>query len=618
MDPNENIKDDLIDVKNNEFEEKNKNQNRDDEDELNIAKMINELEINDELVESILNENQNFLDFSNLPADLEKAKTHLLASQVYDFGDKINENVKFCDDCLNIIPEEPIKRYTLCSDNKNLIELGIGVYLYFFFIKYLILICFILLLLDSLPSMLITLYYYSDLKEYCQNPKDNEEILKICKIFILNENNSFYMMSFENIKSYLRIVNLTAIKNSDLNLLNVNIFNLIATLSVYLINIFFMYIFNLLVKEALYKEVTAQDYTLMVSDMSFGFVGVNKNDIIEDLTIDGKKPDKIMLTYNINSFYEMKMKYIDYKNKLRYAHINNLNEVSIGFFEKCTKVELVKKMVELEARINLYNERRKDPDDRLLSLNPTLFLTFDDSDSLNNYMDLFPVGFVSKSILLIKYLLFRNFYSDNERSKMRKILNLNIELAPETTDINWENLHLKTIERTKKKAISFLIVFMILILSFGSLLGVSLIQNDQVKKYEGDSIMKYVVSFGFSALISFFNWVIGKVMTYLTEKERSASYSINVLSLSIKLVLLNFINSGPVPLLVTYFSGNWNQKEIICTNVFFFFLINTIFNPIYYFVNPFHWLNVFRRYYIEKKEDIQKYLMSMSQGELNT
>lgn len=613
MDSKENIKEDLLEVKN----ENNNHANVNEDDELNIAKLVKDIEVNDELIETILSEHQSFLDFSNLPADLEKAKTHLLACQVYDLGEKNNENIKFCDDCLNVIPEEPYKRYSLCSDNKNLIELGIGVYLYFFFIKYLILVCFLLMILNSLPTMLITLYYYSDLDKFCENPTKTEEILNICKIFILNENNSFYMMSFENIKSYLRIIHLTDIKSSDLNILNVNIFNMISTLTVYLINLIFMYIFNLLVKEALYKEVSAQDYTLMISDMSFGFTGVKKMDIIEDLTIDNKKPDEIMLTFNMNSFHEMKTNYILYKNKLRYAHINNLNEVSIGFFEKCSKEELVKKIVELEARINLYNERRKNPDDRLLSINPTLFLTFKDSDSLKAYTDLFPVGFVSKTILLIKFLIFRSFYSDEERSKMRKILNLNIELAPETSDINWENLHLKTIDRTKKIIVSFFIVFAILILSFGSLLGVSLIQNDQVKKYEGDSIMKYVVSFGFSALISFFNWVIGKVMTYLTEKEKSASYSINVLSLSIKLVLLNFINSGPVPLLVTYFSGNWNQKEIICTNVFFFFLINTIFNPIYYLVNPFHWLNAINRYFIESKKDLQKYLMGLSQGELN-
>ena len=81
----------MLEVKN----ENNNHTNVNEDDELNIAKLVKDIEVNDELIETILSEHQSFLDFSNLPADLEKAKTHLLASQVYDLGEKNNENIKY-------------------------------------------------------------------------------------------------------------------------------------------------------------------------------------------------------------------------------------------------------------------------------------------------------------------------------------------------------------------------------------------------------------------------------------------------------------------------------------------------------------------------------------------
>lgn len=201
---------------------------------------------------------------------------------------------------------------------------------------------------------------------------------------------------------------------------------------------------------------------------------------------------------------------------------------------------------------------------------------------------------------------------------MRKSVNLTVTAAPEPNDIKWENLEVNTKERRLRTFIISSIVCLILIISCVTLLSVSLLQKQLNKLYSDDYFLLQMVSFGFASLISLFNWVISKVMIKLTFYERNISYSDYQLSLAVKFLIFNFINTAPLPVAANYLSGNWDNKNILVTNALYTFMINSVFNPIYYLVNPFYWMKLVQRKMIEKNLKSNKnYLAGMDQGELN-
>jgi hypothetical protein len=251
-------------------------------------------------------------------------------------------------------------------------------------------------------------------------------------------------------------------------------------------------------------------------------------------------------------------------------------------------------------------------------MNRSCFATFKDHYTSEKYKEYFPSSFIEKQLIKLRLLLCGSCIDSKKKSIMRRSINLNISQAPEPSDIKWENLEITTKQRRYRILLTTGLVAIILVVSAITLLLVSLLQNQIAKENADNFLLAKIASFGFASAISIFNFLISKIMIKFTEYERNISQSDFLLSLSIKLMIFNFINSGPVPVAVNYFSGNWDSKQILVNNAFFTFLINSIFNPIYYLVNPFHWLKAMQRNMIEKKiKEDENYLKTMTQGELN-
>ena len=78
---------------------------------------------------------------------------------------KLSKYIRFCKCCL--LPSETtgvVIPYS-CLDNKR--DFGLGIFLYFQFIKFCILIAFICACLSAIPTMVFSIRYSNDLTEYC-------------------------------------------------------------------------------------------------------------------------------------------------------------------------------------------------------------------------------------------------------------------------------------------------------------------------------------------------------------------------------------------------------------------------------------------------------------------
>lgn len=234
-------------------------------------------------------------------------------------------------------------------------------------------------------------------------------------------------------------------------------------------------------------------------------------------------------------------------------------------------------------------------------------------------MSHFPVTFIERLYYWLKLTICAKCHNDTEKKRIRKAVDLIVETAPEPNDLKWENLELTTNQRRTRIFLITLFVVLILGISCIALLAVSVLQNQLITANSKNAILQKVISFGFAAVISLFNWIISKVMIKFTIYERNVSQSEYLLSLSVKLLIFSFINTGPIPVLVNYLSGNWDYKNILVTNALFTFIINSIFSPIFYLSNPFHWLKLIQRKMIEKKmKEDENYINGMTQGELNS
>jgi hypothetical protein len=526
---------------------------------------------------------------------------------------------------LNPIPNctNPVK-YGICSDIKNLTELGTGVYLYFVFLKFLILVCILMFLNVGIVAILMAGYYNDNLKGFCENPDHSSlspTAADVCDRFSNIGKDFLYNMNFENLRLYQEIINSNPVLVGLDHTFNINLLNFICMSVVYLINCLFILIISGLNFEAEYTVLTAEDYTLMIQDVDKQYFNIVDDDhILTDvLEMNNISPIAINQTFNIENFIKKKNDFIDCKKKLRYMNAKGLKELDQGC---CTKPlpldEVVKDIIIADSELNVWCDQLHDEKTRQTLINGTIFATFNDHMTCEIYQSFFPQTNLGLLFVKIKYYLCSCCYNQSSLKKLYKSLQFTVTNAPEPNDVKWENLNLTTRQRSTKILLVTFYCLIILAFSTVTLTIVSLIQKQTQDDYADNYILQQAFSMGFACSISLFNWIISKVMIKFSHYEKNVSNSEYQLSLSIKLMLFNFINTGPIPVVVNYYSGNWDQKSILIHNAFFTFIINSVCNPMFYASNPFYWLKkLARRNYETKMRTDDDFLKGMTQEELN-
>ena len=652
---------------------------------------VSQIQVNDELVEEILKDQEKHFEYLNQPASLEKAINHLKANRVYD-SKKMppTDTVQFCDDCMNIIPQEADPpKFPLCVENKELTELGTGVYFYFFFLKFIFVIMLFLFLGVSLTQTFLTYSYHNEVKGYCLSsiqPKIVIEEKHYVKTGVDSEGNNIfdyepkmwdycktvvngdalYKLNYQNINLYqevvrqnsyeltvnekgeevktgiwkytrkivvdgvktkVKFINENPILNIELNnSTNYSILNFTCMFAMFLINGCYIVILNHLEYEAEYKVITPQDYTLMIND-------INTEDIVkspelirkEILEIGHHIPIEVNNTYDILDYYNLKSEFAQLKKKLRIMHSEGVVEKKFGMFGKLeNKDAIVRELIRKDAMLNDWIDKLHNEEEKKKIVTNTVFAVFKDHAALEEYKNQFPSTTIQRIWLNIKLHVFGHCcVGHEERARLRKVLNLTISKAPEPSDIRWEHLELTTNQRTVKTLLIYLVVVIILGGSFIALLALNVWQKrleraqKSLPKEKQNPIYGLILSIGFASIISTINFIVSKVMIGLTSFERNTSTSENMLSISIKLAVFNFLNTGPIPVMV-FFANDGISIDILVKNALMTFIINSIVSPCVYLANPMWWVQHFMRKMFEKKlAQNPNVILEYTQGELN-
>ena len=644
----------------------------------NTPPLLSQVEASTELIKQILSDKEKHSDYSNQLASLELAEVHQKASKVFD-ASKLppSEEMKFCDDCLNLIPPtDDIPKFDLGVEIKELCQLGTGVYFYFFFLKYIFVILMFLFAGVSLFTVSMTVGYNKELIAYCKagnkiiieenagstlawitvgsnknstmiasagvtpsesNSNQRPKVLKDkCKailnsgiLFKINYQNIILYQEVIKQNSYRSIVttNSTTLSSLSTNFtltststsistkvipifqfnqkpifniendtsLNFSLINLIAIAALFIINGCYIIILNHLEYEAEYKVITAQDYTLMINDLNPHTMSENLSGVTSMIESDGIRPIEVHFTYELSEYYCFKEAFQLAKKKLRVLMAENKDSKSFGLCSKPeTKHSIVRDLVRLDNKINCWIDKTKSVSERSKLLTNTVFAVFKDHHTLENYKASFG-GLKSLTS------------------------NITINNSPEPNDVNWENLVLTSKQRLYRTIAIYLVVLFILLLSFITLLNINVTQKrltaiqKMLPKDKQNIFKELLLAAGFAMVINIINFIVSKLMIKLTLFEKNTSSSSYQLSLSIKLGIFTFLNTGPIPVLVFFINDGVNI-DILVKNSLMTFGVNCVVNPCLYMVNPMWWVQQILRKMIIKNPLQMK---TMTQGELN-
>ena len=271
---------------------------------------------------------------------------------------KLSKYIRFCKCCL--LPSETpgvVVPYT-CLDNKE--DFGIGIHLYFVYIKFCIITTFIGLCLSSIPTMVFTKRYVKHLNEYClnyfihNNNKTNQNLNNDTNtdfnpnLFTKDNNCHKYVNHAFHTDSELATIETEWAINFDggnvINyykffenksgnpdiitevLISYSLIYFLTSITLLIMNFFFIHYVNLISDKEDFETTSPRDFTLIIH----GVKNPNKNttkiqhlkNIINEISQDHFKIEihHIIPCYNISKLYKLTKQVFQDKIKIYHAY----------------------------------------------------------------------------------------------------------------------------------------------------------------------------------------------------------------------------------------------------------------------------------------------------------
>jgi hypothetical protein len=391
----------------------------------------------------------------------------------------------------------------------------------------------------SIPTLLLSISYNQELVTYCDKCNTT-----ICTDFKNRNNDWLYTMNGENIKFYTKhLYNITNDGTYDLsdNVIDYGFIYFMVMMVLYVTKYFFVIIVDALVLEIDMLNITPSDYAIMVTNIPQDVR--NENVIISDyLTLINEdepediKPTELNITYKIADYIRTKNDFLEIRKKIKQKEFEARNEHNPRLEKYITWLK--KKKLNIAKELNDYLADLDNPDKKLFT--GVVFATFNTSAQYEMFLDEFPRSGVKYIFVTIQYILYKFlFFSCCDKKKIQKLRNkltLGVHTAPEPSDILWENLEVSFSERIVRTFLCYLITILILMGSFGIVLGLNIYQS---RLAVNDNFTKYLISSLISTIIFIINFIVEVLINFLTDYERNISMSTKYLSNSIKLQLVN-------------------------------------------------------------------------------
>jgi hypothetical protein len=497
---------------------------------------------------------KDFLDYLDDPANIKKAMLHgrcqralkVISTELEGIY-VTNIDVECCDDCF--LPEPTkgkVEPFRLCDKMISFGHLGTGIFFYFFYLKFLILVLCIVGGMITIPAIMISRHYNTEMMSYC-NSNTTKTYPKVCNDFLAKDNDWLYSMNCDNLKFYTLYLNQYD-GEIRTNVVDYSFIVFLALLVLFFAKIFFVIIVDAIDNEIDMLNITPADYTLMVSNIPMTIR--TKEAIIEEYIsipnpagkngIDSRiKPIELNMTYKIADYVKTKNEFLRLQKITKKCELKKKTIYNRCCQKGISIIHLKTKLDEISKRLNNYLHDIDNPEKKLFT--GVVFATFNTSKEYNLFLDQFPRTYFHYAIALIKYLfarfLCRCICDAKKINKLHHKLTLRVVPAPEPTDVLWENLEVNFLEGVIRTLICYLITFILLGISFAIILGLNIYQTDLPE--DSSDFDKYAISTGISLIITIVNTLVVLSMNVLTDYERKVSVSVKYLSNSLKLQMVS-------------------------------------------------------------------------------
>ena len=173
---------------------------------------------------------------------------------------------------------EILSKFSFCIDIKKLSENGgIGIFLFFFFVKYIAISLLIIIILNSIPTMYLSNEANIEILTFC-NRTENIQNFPICKKRLYNNTDFVLSFSTQNLKIYDNITkefelqkNITYTGDTTYTKVDFNLLSLITQIT--LLIIYFLFYNNVKnqSREVDIMNLSPSDYTLMMSEFKLPY-----------------------------------------------------------------------------------------------------------------------------------------------------------------------------------------------------------------------------------------------------------------------------------------------------------------------------------------------------------
>ncbi|CAG9329705.1 unnamed protein product [Blepharisma stoltei] len=534
------------------------------------------------------------------PADLELSKTHGNAQKVYKFDEDYFKSSERCP-CCNF-PSDGNK-FPLCAALDSLNQLGAGFPLYFWFLRYSLGAVFILFSIAGIACLIGNI-----VADKHEQWKDSSTVTILTPANYGNP----YLSDSERMEYGYGDWEAVPMWQSLLHL-----FAGIALM------IYYPWIDKKTKERAVEIDIdltTPSDFTLWVKGLPKSYT---KEELSEHFRKNGNDENtnieivNIVLTHDIKLFTKITRELVWWK--IRESYLREYQHFYPGSFPERKSCGCIKKKtITLEDCAEKIQELTEKQQELLSMLNsgnlaPSAFITFRTQQQTRGVDNKW-----NRSNLQQLFDRFLNCFRRNHLTKFKGCY-LTASLAPEPTDVFWENLSRTTSERIIKRFQTWIISAIAIFVTFITIYFINDYQQsmyDDQKDSDHSSNGTKTASVFLSLLVVFINFVLGRLIRIFSAHESHQTWTLFNVSVADMLILSMSINTGLIPIILTSeHAERWFIPGGLATQMTYILIINACLAPIINFISPMYCLKVIRRFFVRRS--MEKGKLKMSQGDAN-
>ena len=611
------------------------------------------------------------------PGTIYNAEVHQSAQRLLKVH-RITKYVKFCNCCA--LPQETpgvVVPFNFC-DKK--IDFGIGIFLYFYYIKFCLIISFICIGLSSISTIIFSQEYANDIRNYCNKiinfnlqidlenkNSDYKTLIEKCYKYVevdyslideykadvddiikldwMNRMSSYNLIFYYDVFKYGS--EKSQYKNIESVTLNYSLMYFITMITVLILNYIFILHVNLLDLCENFKITTPSDYAVIIhgvpkSPNEEGKIKEELIKIVKEVSnhVPGLDLYQIIPCLRIAEIYDVAKKKYEYKKILyhienfeRQKALNRENNYSKTTFKNdlhyFKKYFLCNKQIPYQEIENKYENYSTQLDNMLNDLNQhpnkynegTFILIFSTMNMRDKFYDFFPHSTTEKIFWGIRYfcenIVCQNHVNYSIKNLSKLKMEISVKKADEPYEIDWENMGYSRFERNVRKFLSILASFFLIAITFGIIVLINWGQREISE--DEKSFWSYVLSLSVSIIIAITNYLSKFVLRMLTLMEKKETKTDYFKSYSLKLTVFNFVTIAVIPVVSNFIHGQrWGDSDVLVNNLLMIFIMNILFPPVLFYLGPDLALKLFKRTKARLELEDVKYENSIyTQGELN-